>query len=630
MQVVPDVSCPDIQVLESKLKIFGYDQNAPDLNKMWYKVIKSYATSLVGIERGVVLENLVRAVVENLSNNILDFPKQIKSHLKTRQNEFKSLHENRNAKDTVAAVPAEANAKQVERLDRKGTIWHAVSKFERREGKESWEKVKAAINLMKDETSHVSSLVPWMRGEDRGFFGETPLHILLVFNDFNRYETRMELTQFFCDLWDMCPELQHLPYTEPLYKGENVLHIAIIKKVVPEVVEKMKTSDISWGRLLEGRATGEFFRNEELSESSCHALGETPLGFAACSCQPELFTYLLDSVDDVKEKQLLGMRTEQGGNNLLHLMVLNAFNRTEVDDDDEGDSEARNASSKGYRGRTRPGKDTAEKACMQMYDEIEKRMQSLGVLDALRAQPNKDGHTPLKLAAAEGSLGFFEFLLAKELSVAWTYGPVACSKLYLEDIDVPLGSERAAAGSPKNPGDLGEEKPEQRATASFTAQHLGSLGRLKAALTSIADRLGATPQLSVLELLVRHGRKDILTRSAIDKLVGLKWDKYGRRWFALRLARALAFTAAVVAITVVHHTSPWSGPLQAAGRVLATGLYAPDFVLAVWSVGGDAWRGREAAQAMLWNAAKACLRAARRLDLPDLQEHRRQPPTLRI
>ena len=495
-----------------------------------------------------------------------DFVKIVKDALK-RYEPKSTRHKRSEAKGQETKVTAdEANAKQVKGLSQYGTIWHAVSAYGSDEGKESWKNVQAAVELMTQKTEHkdvdrLDELVPWMRGDDLGFFGETPLHVLLVFNDFNK--DRKELIQFFKELWEMCPRLHDLVYTQPLYKGENVLHIAIIKKVPKEVLDVMKGSK-SWMSLLEGRATGDFFQNEELSEGTCNILGETPLGFAACTCQPEVFKYLLPdprTKPDAFLKQIT-YRTELGNNNLLHLMVLNAFNREEIDgdqDDDDDDDDDDNDESKevvgaseqsslermnfskdiaekaylqmydyigrqtNFRPRGRDGDEdytplmqaaahgslaffaslmarekktvTAEKAYMKMYDVIASLIKRVNEnkLAELESKTNKDGYTPLKLAAAEGSPAFFQFLMGKRLSVAWVYGPVTCSKMYLKGVDIPLSDEKIHSGK-------------------------------------------SHENLSVLEILVRCGRKEIVASRIMDKLVELKWNKYGRRWFYFRSA----------------------------------------------------------------------------------------------
>lgn len=61
---------------------------------------------------------------------------------------------------------------------------------------------------------------------------------------------------------DKQPSLLNEQYIETEYKGENVLHIAIVKKradLVKELVELEKKSVQLKPKLMEARATGNFF-----------------------------------------------------------------------------------------------------------------------------------------------------------------------------------------------------------------------------------------------------------------------------------------------------------------------------------------------------------------------------------
>ena len=128
-----------------------------------------------------------------------------------------------------------------------------------------------------------------------------------------------------------------------------------------------------------------------------------------------------------------------------------------------------------------------------MYDEIVSCLKKVktpeGTLfDKLRSDRNNDGHTPLTLAAARGSLSFFTHLFSQEVGIAWIYGPVTCRKLYLEGIDTALDEEVKAA-----------------------------VARKKAASAKAGKDEGGRddPDLSVLEILVLNARKDILTNSQV-------------------------------------------------------------------------------------------------------------------
>ena len=435
------------------------------------------------------------------------------------------LRNTQNFEDPVENA-AEANAKQVKRLSEAGTIWHAVSSFGKPEGDASWRLVKIVNKILlqgeeKSPDSRKKALAaPWMKGDDRGNFGETPLHIAILFNN-----PGDDFTKFFQELWVMCPHLHKAEYTEVLYHGENVLHIAIIKKAGLDIIQQIVES-AAGESLLKGRSDGDFFKQAAHSNGACHNLGEYPLCFAACTNQPDVFNFLISRGADLTV-------TTSEGHNLLHLMVLNAFNRA------EGDLEIGDGC-------------TVEEAYMHMYDTIvsclkEKTAPSgRGTLfEKLRTDRNKDGYTPLTLAAAMGSLSFFTHLFSQEVVVAWIYGPVTCRKLDLEGIDISLDTEPAAA----------ELKGAASALAGCGS---GGLGQ-------------DTRDLSVLEILVLHERKDILSKSQVDKLVENKWAKYGRRVFHHKLAAAVLFTAIVYVITI------GGGPRHPAmSRLTRTGVCVAD------------------------------------------------------
>ncbi len=87
---------------------------------------------------------------------------------------------------------------------------------------------------------------------------------------------------------------------------------------------------------------------------------------------------------------------------MITFQVLNAFNRSGADEG--GDDRAAES----------PAADV-EEGFMAMYDLLLERLRDKGLLDGLRHQRNQNGHTPLTLAAAQGSLAFFDHLFQKEV-----------------------------------------------------------------------------------------------------------------------------------------------------------------------------------------------------------------------
>jgi hypothetical protein len=455
------------------------------------------------------------------------------------------------------------NARQIQMLSENKTIWHAVSAFSKEEGKTSWNLAK----LVKSMTENMTLDPPgWVTGKDRGVFGETPLHIALLWNK----QDTVDLTKFFHELWDMCPRLRTAQYTDPLYKGENVLHIAIVKKADAAIIRRIVESE-EWPVLREHRAVGHFFKHKQKSDGACNILGEHVLSFAACTNQRSLFRYM------VSKGASLRITTSEG-NGLLHLMVLNAFDGEDGPGGAGRDSgPAAPAASAG--GGCSDGRPEILDVYKRMYDEIERCMgeQGQGTLEAMRKHENHEGYTPLKLAAAVGSLAMFNHLFDKEVEVAWIFGPVVCRKLYLKGIDVPLRRDGVAQGKAGGRG------------------------------VPVEDEGGGR---SVLEVLVDNERKDIIAHSLVDKIVEAKWSRYGRGIFHARLAGAVVFTSLVYLAPMANpaHLSAGCRAAHAAVYILACCCFAPELLgevdflrrlvtdaLAAPSLGGAAEGGAQGA-----------------------------------
>ena len=477
---------------------------------------------------------------------------------------------------TSAADPNQSeaieNGKQIRMLSHRNTIWHAVSNSGSKEGKRSW----CLVRLVASVALALGSECWWMEGGEqgaRGVFGETPLHILLLFGGGSA-----DARTLFTHLWEACPRLRTAQYTHRLYRGENVLHIAVIRRVGMGVIETILGGPEAEARELLGqRATGEFFRNEH---NGCHLLGEHALTFAACTGQLEVVRRLVDRGAD------LGVRTERGGNNLLHLMVLNA---------------ARGA---GPAGAEAGGGD-GDGVYMDMYDRIEEmagerpahEWREGSLYEQMRQEPNDEGLTPLWLAAATGSARMFEHLFAKELETVWTYGAVTCRRLFLRGIDRPpdrddllcsptiwrataagavaggatAGGDDAACSNPK--ADIAGPASTQAAGGGLTAR-------------SDADGGKRTPRQSLLETLVRAGRQDILRASLIDRVVDAKWERYGRATFLRHLAAATAVAAVLLVLPVMNiagESRPWRSGLLALAYVALAGVALP--ARAYWADG---------------------------------------------
>ena len=304
------------------------------------------------------------------------------------------------------------NAEQARRVGQAGTIWHAVKHADLPGGQDSF---KLATG-----TSH-----PWQEGKSRGPLGETPLHLAVLYNSSADHD---DIVDF---LWDTYPALRTCQYDlskdddatptkgvpDSVYHGENVLHIAIVRKdtlrqfpMIQKFVESAEGPE-----LLLQRATGAFF---SVGSVGCCCYGEYPLAFAACTNQLDVFDYL------VTKGALLTQQTTEG-NNLLHLLVLQSI-PPETSEDGEGG-----------------GMSDAETCqwCCTAYDHVQMVMKQEGVYEEMMLQRNNDNHTPLTLCTANGSLDMFNHLFAKLMQVEWSFGPISCKKLYLLEVDFALESE---------------------------------------------------------------------------------------------------------------------------------------------------------------------------------------------
>ena len=393
-------------------------------------------------------------------------------------------------KRTVADGADCDNAKQIAQLSVPLTIWNAVSCFSTRQGKAGWRLARAVVAML----SRKEFECPWMSGTERGVFGETPLHVAVLFNALDP-----DFEDMFFFLWERCPQLQASAYQGKmapsmaskqevsLYEGENLLHLAVIRRFGAQFIRKLCQREDGvrsgvWTELLAGRATGRFFKDPALSGGYCNMLGELPVCFAACSNQADVFEFLLENGADARE-------TTQEGNNVLHLIVLN-------DSLEKLRSEA-----------------AAGEIHVRLFRSIRGCL-SDDAYKSLSEQENKDGYTPLLLAAAHGSPKMFSLLFDEEwIKAAWTYGPVTCKRMLLDGVDVPLGPPTS-----------------RRDSEAFIASEGGRRPAKKA---------------SILEELVDKGRGDVLVESHISELVEAKWRTYGDRIFRRTLLVSLLLAVAV-------------------------------------------------------------------------------------
>jgi hypothetical protein len=69
-------------------------------------------------------------------------------------------------------------------------------------------------------------------------------------------------------------------------------------------------------------------------------------------------------------------------------------------------------------------------------DEEDKKTRPVKKVIPLWKRLNKDGYTPLTLAAKLGQAEMFSFLLEERKITQWSYGPVACVLYPLDQVDL--------------------------------------------------------------------------------------------------------------------------------------------------------------------------------------------------
>ena len=402
---------------------------------------------------------------------------------------------------------AKLQAERIKKNSMPFTIWNAVSSFASIQGKWSWEVVKSVLHIL-----HANEIdCPWMRGEEIGVFGENPLHLALLCN-----EPSQEVTEMFHVLWKMCPKLRCGEYQHKEYERENILHIAIVKGYNVDFLECIRSchDTETWNTLIAGQVEGNFFRDPA---NCCNFLGQSPLFFAACVGRQDVFKYLSRNGPPA----MLRAKVEND-NNLLHLLILrekqvgSLAGEFSAECDDllktfEVVQETLKSHLDSIEHQSQQDVDPSEGIIPKQSDEkntplMERDCKTM--FDTLLKQKNKDGMTPLALAAAQGSARMFAHIFNGQISIAWKYGPVTCKKVCIEELDV-----------------------------------------------AIHDTNGADRNLSILEILCEEKRKDILSVGCIDKYVDRKWQKYGSRIFRKRMYLSAFVAFLTILLPMIKVTS---------------------------------------------------------------------------
>nr|XP_034994938.1 transient receptor potential cation channel subfamily V member 3 isoform X1 [Zootoca vivipara] len=189
-------------------------------------------------------------------------------------------------------------------------------------------------------------------------------------------------------------------YTEEAYRGQTALNIAIERRqydITQTLIEK--------GADVNAHAQGIFFNPKHKHEG--FYFGETPLALAACTNQPDIVELLMNnSKTDITSQ-------DSRGNNILHALVTVAEDFKTQND-----------------------------FVRKMYDTILLKSRNRD----LETMKNKDGLTPLQLAAKTGKLEILKYILSREIRdkpnrslsrkfTDWAYGPVQSSLYDLTELD---------------------------------------------------------------------------------------------------------------------------------------------------------------------------------------------------
>ncbi|PKU30155.1 transient receptor potential cation channel subfamily v member 3 [Limosa lapponica baueri] len=256
-------------------------------------------------------------------------------------------------------------------------------------------------------------------------------------------------------------------YTEEAYKGQTALNIAIERRqyeITQSLIEK--------GADVNAHAQGIFFNPKHKHEG--FYFGETALALAACTNQPDITQLLMDNTRTNIASQ------DSRGNNILHALVTVAEDFKTQND-----------------------------FVVRMYDMILLKSKERN----LETAKNKDGLTPLQLAAKTGKLEILKYILSREI----------------------------------------RDKPNRSLSRKFTDW---AYGPVQSSLYDLTD-LDTTTNNSVLEIIVYNtnigNRHEMLTLEPLNSLLRMKWKKFARHMFFMSCCFYFLYN---VTLTLVSYHRP--------------------------------------------------------------------------
>ena len=387
----------------------------------------------------------------------------------------------------------------------------------------------------------------------RDAVGATPVHFAAVVGKFELCKTLIgELDELEDPKRGLCQS--YYAGGKGPYEGENLLHIAIVKKNY-EFAEWLLNQP-SGPKLLNGRATGSFFSfgngirpDNELgkkgTQGACY-YGEYPILFAVATNQPEMVELCLE-YSDLKDGELF--RTDkQKKNGALHIAALHnlprmldylcdiAVDRKMLlrDENVHPDEDVRASRRKLHECLDEGArKDTTVKGTL--FREWYTRL-------------NSDACSALTMAAQRGESKMVMHLLERNKIVEWGYGPVTSVLYPLEGVDVPHDFHWGTAICP------GKKKADKK----LAETDLRLQAQMKKGSDDVYDML---PGDSVICHLARGNKLELFDHHLIKAVIRNKWNNFGLPRFRRLIGSVLAFmTLFTVAEVGLAKYKWWQNP----------------------------------------------------------------------
>ncbi|CAF3390913.1 unnamed protein product [Rotaria socialis] len=364
----------------------------------------------------------------------------------------------RRKESATGALDKDSNQSAVERQTesshKSGTIWDAIRKADQ----------PSLERLLDADPNSINT---------RGFVGECPIHMLFLYGT----EAHLNMAQY---LITRFPEIIIQSYTEAEYYGEIVLHIAIINRnaTMVEWLLGDKRNRPYQEQQLTAAASGHFFQFGR----PCY-YGENPLAFACCTNQWNIAEILLKYGADLD-------MVDSNGNTILHLLVIHNLPKM-------------------YTKFKKHWLDQQATVTNESDDDDDKGKVVASVKEKkvpLWNRLNKDGFTPLTLAAKLGQNDMFSFLFDERKKVQWCYGPVSCVLYPLDEVDLEIQQE-------------GENAPP-----------------------------------GALELILKSTQTELIMHPRLIDLVNRKWERFARRIFFRRFLITLTYLLIFLLTTILDQT----------------------------------------------------------------------------